>query len=267
MGNQHQGVVFSSFVKSHPGKVRPHNEDRASGWDESGVWVVADGMGGHEAGDIASQMVVDGIEEYLDFTPSSLVDSDGLIAALERINLSILEYSQRCHLGKTVGTTVVVLLIKEGLFHCLWLGDSRMYLMRHGHFARKTRDHSQVMEMVDQGLIQERDAENHPLSNVITRALGVSSDLVVSQVSGQLLIGDVFLLCSDGLTKELSDNEIAKCLSANDITESGLAMMHSALVKGASDNVSCVVTKVELEPLPNTRNRDDDTVPVFAHRS
>lgn len=257
---------FTSFAQTHAGKVRPYNEDAILDMTEQGVWVVADGMGGHSAGDVASQMVVDGIKRYVDIAGHSL-NTDGLKNTLIDVNQQIIDYSNKHHEGKTMGSTVVVLHVRDGFYHCLWVGDSRIYMMRHQCLRRKTRDHSQVMDMVEQGLIAESEAEDHPLSNVITRAIGVSEELRVDQLSGELLPDDQFLLCSDGLTKELSDSDLTKCMQAANVSDIGLALMHSALVKGASDNVSCILVNIGLDNTQQSQSsKCDDTVPVFYNR-
>ncbi len=257
---------FTSFSQTHAGRVRPYNEDAILDITDQGVWVVADGMGGHSAGDIASQMVVDGVKQYVDVAGDGL-NIDGLKSTLIDVNRQIINYSNKHHEGKMMGSTAVVLHIRDGYYHCLWVGDSRIYLMRSQCLRRKTRDHSQVMDMVEQGLIAESEAEDHPLSNVITRAIGVSEELRVDQVSGQLLPDDQFLLCSDGLTKELGDSDLAKCLQAASVSDIGLALMHSALVKGASDNVSCILVKIGLDDSKQLQSiKCDDTVPVFYNR-
>ncbi|WP_432460630.1 PP2C family protein-serine/threonine phosphatase [Agarivorans sp. QJM3NY_25] len=260
------GGFFVSFARSHPGKVRPYNEDAVLDLREAGVWVVADGMGGHAAGDIASQMVIDSVTQSVESSPTEHLSIDCLRKALLGANQQIIDYSQQHLAGKTAGSTAVLLQIRDGFYHCLWVGDSRIYLFRDQQLQRKTRDHSQVMEMVEQGLIAESEAEQHPLSNVITRAIGVSEALTVDQSSGQLLPGDQFLLCSDGLTKELSDADLAMCMQANSVSDIGLALMHSALVKGASDNVSCVLVKVCQSDTGTDEEHCDDTVPVFFNR-
>ncbi|WP_246615024.1 PP2C family protein-serine/threonine phosphatase [Agarivorans litoreus] len=257
---------FVSFAQTHPGKVRPYNEDAVLDLREEGVWVVADGMGGHAAGDVASQIVIDSVKQCVEQTPAASLSIDCLRKALLQANQQIINFSQQHLDGKTAGSTAVLLHVRDGFYHCLWVGDSRIYLMRQNHLQRKTRDHSQVMDMVEQGLIPESEAEDHPLSNVITRAIGVSDELTVDQNSGQLLPGDQFLLCSDGLTKELNDTDLAMCMQANSVSDIGLALMHSALVKGASDNVSCVLVKVSQSDADSEEEHCDDTVPVFFNR-
>ncbi|WP_413112324.1 PP2C family protein-serine/threonine phosphatase [Thaumasiovibrio sp. DFM-14] len=254
---------FFSFVKSHAGKVRPYNEDCCTEMLSHRVWVVADGMGGHKAGDIASQMLVDTVRKVVDETQD--LNIDHLKDAIVKANQAIYQYAADYLEGSTMGTTAVVLFIDAGQYHCLWVGDSRFYRLRKGQFEQKSRDHSQVTEMVDQGLILASEAENHPMANVITRAVGVLPQVVVDQVSGQLCSDDQFILCTDGLTKELTNQEIAFCLEAQTVNQSGLALMHSALVKGATDNVTCAVVKASyLGQWKESQDRNDATVPVFS---
>ncbi|MGF1688525.1 protein phosphatase 2C domain-containing protein [Photobacterium japonica] len=258
---------YFSYAQSHPGKVRAYNEDALLDCPDSGVWVVADGMGGHQAGDVASQMLVDIVQQHIRTVPSSMISVDLLHNALHDANRQIFDYSERYMEGETVGTTAVVLFIQNGEYHCLWVGDSRMYMLRQQQLIQCSRDHSQVMEMVEQGLLAAEEAENHPLANVITRAIGVNDDVLVDHVSGPLMLGDQFLLCSDGLTKELTDQHLAHCLQANSLSDSGLALMHSALVRGASDNVTCILVRATcLETDAKERLStpvNDATVPVF----
>ncbi|HAS6042722.1 TPA: SpoIIE family protein phosphatase [Vibrio vulnificus] len=258
---------FFTFSKTHAGKVRPYNEDALLDMTARRVWVVADGMGGHSAGDVASQMLVDRIERFVLDTPDFGIDE--LRQMIEVANREIFQYAQ-VHLdGKTMGSTVVLLFLQDAYFHCLWVGDSRIYLLRDNHLVQKTRDHSQVMELVEQGLLAEEDAEKHPLANVITRAVGVEEMVRIDQQSGQLLHGDQFLLCSDGLTKELSNSEIHQIMCADSVNQSGLALLHAALVRGANDNVTCALIKVAKEKQlvqEGVSHSSDATVPVYARR-
>lgn len=253
---------YFTFAKTHPGKVRPYNEDALLDMSESGLWVVADGMGGHSAGDIASQMLVDKIARHIKDVKQTSIDD--IRTVVQSANLEIYRYAQTYLDGKTMGTTLVLLFVQDSYYHCLWVGDSRIYKLRNGRFVQKTRDHSQVMDLVDQGLLAFEDAEAHPLSNVITRAVGVDESVTIDQVSGQLEDGDQFLLCSDGLTKELTNGELHRTLSADSVNQAGLALMHSALVRGASDNVTCALIKVcQRNAEPKCNPRDDATIPVF----
>ncbi|TAA48082.1 PP2C family protein-serine/threonine phosphatase [Corallincola spongiicola] len=255
---------YFSFSQTHQGKVRDHNEDACFDNPEAGVWVVADGMGGHEAGEVASRIVIDCVEMAVKDLTAEQLSIDKLRTALEQANEQILRHSASHLSGKTIGATVVLLFIQDGYFHCLWAGDSRLYLKREGRLLQKSRDHSQVMDMVSEGLLLASEAESHPLANVITRAVGVHSELALDQVSGVLLSGDQFLLCSDGLNKELSDEEIASCFAADSLTNAGMAMLHTALVKGASDNVTiALVRATEEASASEVRHIIDDTIPIF----
>lgn len=256
-------VAYSSYSKSHEGKVRAYNEDAYLCSDANGVWVVADGMGGHEAGDFASKFLVELIEYHISTVNKEEIDTILLRRIVTEANNKIKEYSLNELNGEVVGTTVAILLIKNGIYYCLWVGDSRIYIYRNNELVQKTRDHSQVMEMVDQGILTEDNAEQHPMANVITRAVGVEYGLEIDEISDYICSGDKFLLCSDGLTKELKHTQISDCLRANEINDSVLALMHSALVKGASDNVTCLMVK-ESEQAP--LNHLEMTVPILNNK-
>lgn len=139
---------YFTFAKSHAGKVRPYNEDALLDMTEQHIWVVADGMGGHSAGDIASQMLVDRVARHMQDVSNTNIDD--IRRVVQEANLEIYQYAQNHLDGKTMGTTLVLLFIQDGYYHCLWVGDSRIYQLRSGNFVQKTRDHSQVMDLVDQ---------------------------------------------------------------------------------------------------------------------
>jgi serine/threonine protein phosphatase Stp1 len=144
-----------------------------------------------------------------------------------------------------IASTVVVLIARHGHFACLWAGDSRAYLLRDGALARVTRDHSLVQELVDGGQITDAEAEHHPRANVITRAVGAEADMVeLDKVTGRLTGGDRFLLCSDGLSKELSDPEMADILRADGPETAAERLVEAALARHARDNVTAVVLEV-----------------------
>ncbi|MCC8988126.1 MAG: protein phosphatase 2C domain-containing protein [Candidatus Contendobacter sp.] len=236
---------WSSAGRSHVGMVRAINEDACVALPELGLWAVADGMGGHEAGDVASRMIV----EMLQQTPSptswqALLDS--VRERLHEVNRQLREESARRYQHRTIGSTVVVLVAYEDQCACLWVGDSRIYRLRDGGLQQLTRDHSHVQELVDQGLIAPEDAHRHPLSNVITRAVGSADELRIDEVDHPLRAGDMFLLCSDGLNKTVSDEEIARLLAHSDhnCQEAVKAFIHLALMRDASDNVSTVVVNI-----------------------
>lgn len=237
---------FASAAATHVGMVRKHNEDACLDRGDIGLWVVADGMGGHEAGDVASGMIV----EMLDAMPAP-VDAGSFLAqvrtTLAETNERLLEEAQRRGPDAVIGSTVVVLLAHGSHFACLWAGDSRLYRFRGGTLEQVTRDHSQVQEMVDAGVLSEEEAERHPLANIITRAVGSQPDLELDKVTDRLAANDLFLLCSDGLSKMVPEGEIAAVLAVEPIAHIPGKLVDLALAYGGKDNVTVVVVQVEEE--------------------
>lgn len=242
---QQQNFQWSSAGRSHVGMVRAINEDACLAMPELGLWTVADGMGGHEAGDVASRMIIDALQQispphnWREFVESAREQ-------LRQVNRRLREESAQRYQHRTIGSTVVVLLAYEDQCACLWVGDSRIYRLRDGQLQQLTRDHSHVQELVDQGLIAPEDAHSHPLANVITRAVGSAEELLVDEAVYPLQAGDLFLLCSDGLNKAVSDGEIASLLTHSDhnCQEAVKAFIHLALMRDASDNVTTVVVNI-----------------------
>jgi len=236
---------WPSVAKTHRGNVRKINEDSILCQPELGLWGVADGMGGHEAGDVASQMVVESLSNlrwHNGQTFSAKVDAaeDQLLEVNERMcNLS-----KELHHGKAMGSTVVLLLIEGGVGACLWAGDSRLYRLREGELKQLSEDHSHVAEMLVRGQITEEQALVHPHRNVITRAIGASDRLAVDVTVFDVLPEDLFLLCSDGLTNELSCEQILAHLQKYSLHASVGRMVASCLEGGARDNLSIVVAQV-----------------------
>ena len=240
---QNGSFRFHSAAATHPGAVRKLNEDSFLDRADLGLWAVADGMGGHEAGDYASQTIVHGMHG-LD-PPESAPDFLAAVTrCLHESNRRLRESA--AERGKTViGSTVVVLLAFDGHFACLWAGDSRLYLLRDGALNRVTRDHSQVQELVDAGVLDPEEAERHPAANVITRAVGAADDLSLDICQGPLAPGDRFLLCSDGLVKAVSEAEIAEALRDSAPEEAAARLVDAALARQASDNVTAVLVEAQ----------------------
>ncbi|ARD22748.1 serine/threonine protein phosphatase [Shewanella japonica] len=262
--------VHLSQALTHRGTVREINEDAMLELPHIGVWVVADGMGGHAAGDVASQLVIDNIQQAVDGLSPELISVDILKLALQNSNTQLQQMSQTDFEGKVAGSTVVVLWLYQGDYHLLWVGDSRIYLLRQQKMTMITKDHSQVNDMVDEGLLAAEDAESHPLANVITRAVGVDSQLDIDYRTGKVVEGDTFLLCSDGLNKELSDTEIEATINSGNIIDSGLALLHASLVRNARDNVTCILVKntqvtsgLSSKDISESNDDFDKTIPVF----
>ena len=238
------GINYSwrSCAETHTGYVRKINEDSVLDRSEVGLWTVADGMGGHEAGDVASQMLVKALSETSQHVKLSqfVNQAEDLI---HQVHDNILRRSESEYGGRTMGCTVVSLLVHESVGVCLWAGDSRLYRKRRGHLQLISTDHSQVNEMIERGLISEQEAENHPASNVITRAVGAAPDLHLDATVFDIKKDDTFLLCSDGLYGELGMSEIDAYLRGDRVDRVAGELIQAALKRGAKDNVSVIVVK------------------------
>jgi serine/threonine-protein phosphatase Stp1 len=229
-------VRLTSHAATHPGAVRPRNEDALLDRPEIGLWAVADGAGGHGAGDVASTAIVAALAAI----PAGLSAAELLAQVrlrLTEVHVGLQEEAARRGPGRILASTVVVMLARGEHFAMLWAGDSRGYLLRNGLLQRVTRDHSLVQELVDQGTLREEDAESHPQANVITRAIGAQGELELDKVSGRIAAGDRYLLCTDGLFKTIPEGEIAAILARGGDPE---AIVTDAVGRGARDNVSAV---------------------------
>ena len=227
---------LTSHAATHEGAVRPRNEDALLERPELGLWVVADGAGGHGAGDVASAAIV----AAMGAIPPGLSAAELLAQVrlrLTAVHGDLQEEAARRGPGRILASTVVVMLARGEHFAMLWAGDSRGYLLRAGVLSRVTRDHSLVQELVDQGTLREEDAESHPQANVITRAIGAHGELELDKISGRIAEGDRFLLCTDGLFKTMSEAEIAGMLAAGADAQ---AIVTEAVGRGARDNVSAI---------------------------
>ena len=222
---------------THVGCVREHNEDSILTDPTGALWVVADGMGGHGHGDVASDIVI----ERLSTMPDD-GDPPALLASLlEAANRDILEKAAE-YGGATMGATVVALMIKGAFGHIAWAGDSRVYLCRRDIIRLLTRDHSVVQDLVEQGVIDADRARHHEESNVVTRAVGAGERIDVDLVTVPLMPQDKLVLCSDGLTDCLDDSLIRNLVqSASDPENASRLLISAALDLGAPDNVSVVV--------------------------
>ena len=224
------------------GLKRDLNEDSMLSRPNLGVWMVADGMGGHSGGDFASQAIISQVAaldahltgpDIMRAVRETLIDANTLIQA---------ESAKRG--GKTMGSTAVSLILSDEHFACLWVGDSRLYHCRDGGVSQLSSDHSLVNEWVEQGRLTPEEAEVHPHANVITRAVGVAEEVEVDKIRGRHEPGDRFLLCSDGLTGYM-DLDVLKNMLANDPVK-GLArrLVEEALKGGGGDNVTVIVVEV-----------------------
>jgi serine/threonine-protein phosphatase Stp1 len=231
---------FLSSAATHAGVVRAHNEDSYVDRSDLGLWAVADGAGGHQAGDVASRIITDTLKAV----PPGLGASALLAEVRHRLahahNVLLAEAARRGP-HAMLASTIVVLLARDDYYACLWAGDSRAYLLRGGRFRQLTRDHSLVQELFDAGAISAAEAAHHPSSNIITHAVGADV-LELDKVTDRLLPGDRFLLCSDGLFKTLPEPELARILAAEDDLPVE-RLLRAALEHQADDNVTAVAVE------------------------
>ena len=232
-----------SCASTHPGTRRDHNEDAYVNRPDLGLWAVADGAGGHADGALASGRIAQALESIETDLPAGEVLAT-VRSRLDAVHLDLLDEAARRGPDVVIASTVAVLILREGHFACLWAGDSRAYRLRDGTLYRITRDHSLVQELLDAGQIEADEAEGHPRSNVVTRAIGAGPEtIILDKSTDQLCPGDRFLLCSDGLTKAVPEDEIAALLEQPE-KEVAENLVSAALARQASDNVTAVAILV-----------------------
>ena len=229
--------------RTHVGLRRKVNEDSMLVRTDRGLWAVADGMGGHEAGDVASARVTEALLCLpIVYGLDELVES--AIAALRKVNQDLLTLASSNNGSRTIGSTVVGVAIADSQFRCFWAGDSRAYRIRGNEIVQLSRDHSLVQDLVSAGMLDPKDAEHHPNANVITRAVGVVEDLKVETVSGDVEPGDQFLLASDGLTRLVDNQELLAELTTSRPAAAAERLVDIVLSRGAPDNVSIIIVKL-----------------------
>lgn len=237
-------LTWRSSSCSDVGAVRKINEDSMLDRPDRGLWAVADGMGGHSAGDRASQLVVARIDALE--VPDDMVAAINLVDdALVRSNTELRELAEAEH-KRTIGCTAAVMVARGRHLACLWAGDSRVYRHRPGDgFSQLTQDHAMVEHMVTQGVLSREEAENHPQANLITRAVGAADVLFVDVELFELQPGDVLMMCSDGLYKEAEFDEIGAILADATVDDPARALVDLALNRRARDNTTVVVVRID----------------------
>jgi serine/threonine protein phosphatase PrpC len=232
-------VKYQWASATHTGRVRSNNEDAvfppvAGAGDESSVFIVADGMGGHVAGEVASRIAIDTAVDI------HAGPGDRVMGANHAVLLEVSEHPELAGMG----TTMTLLEISQGVARLAHVGDSRAYLLREGTLRQLTVDHTVAAEYVAAGQISPEEAQTHPQRNMITRALGLSQNLVVDEIEQPVRPGDRFLLCSDGVNSMLNDQEITDQLSADTAEEAVWALVEAANAAGGHDNISVVIVDV-----------------------
>ena len=242
--------MLSSAARTHKGNVRQLNEDAILTHSNGQLFAVADGMGGHTAGDLASQTVISELaslqfeqhhsDETLECIETCLVEVN------DKINSGLIPDNDiHTNLQKKdkliIGSTVVIAYIENDLCSCFWVGDSRLYIYRQKRLYQITNDHSLVQEMVDEGQLTQAEASHHPKANIITRAMGGNDELEVDINQFELQTGDKLLLCSDGLYNELDSDIIIESLEGENAEAIANNLLGQVLIRNAADNVSLIV--------------------------
>lgn len=237
---------------SHPGLMRDNNEDCFLSRPEHGLWLVADGMGGHEAGEVASAIVRDTIEQETNENPNA-----SLLDTIQHAHTTILTSAAKGIGAPGMGSTVVALKSNSENYQVAWVGDSRAYLWTPSHeggrLERLSTDHSYVQMLVETGVIRAEDAEFHPEKNIITQCLGMQElpQVRVDFIEHQWQKDQWILLCSDGLTDEVSDKTIAQILfESNDCLAAVDQLLHAALTSGGRDNITLQIIESPLHDNP-----------------
>ena len=237
---------FQSFGLTETGLVRQRNEDAFLDRPDLGIWAVADGMGGHSAGDEASAAIVAALGTMKRATPDLEDFVDDVKTRLLLVDRSLRKRAQALGPGAVVASTVVTLLTYADDFACIWAGDSRLYLLREGGtLQRFSTDHSRIQELIGAGLLTDEEAALHPEANVVTQAIGAGR-LTFGTRAGMIRAGDRFLLCSDGLWNLVGDDEIARELgAAGPPRDAAERLRDLVFARGANDNVTVVISAAE----------------------
>lgn len=220
------------------------NEDARLSLDDLGLWVVADGMGGHLRGDLASQAVIDAFEGIRQAKTMDAFAKD-VRKRLQLANTRIHDYAQTLGDTEIIGSTVVAVIVRDDQFVCLWAGDSRAYLLNRDGLTQITHDHTAAQTFVDSGELGKIEAKQHPSSHLLLRAVGAQEALNLDEYRGEIWDGDAILLCSDGLVQEVDDNELAPILEDYDCEEACQELVDLSLERGASDNVTVTIIRFE----------------------
>ncbi|WP_312602239.1 MULTISPECIES: PP2C family protein-serine/threonine phosphatase [Pseudomonas] len=235
---------WRSAARTDAGKVRARNEDAFLDSPEQGLWAVADGMGGHSQGDLASRLIIESLAE--------LPVGAGFDERLQQIRQCLHWLNRRLNQELTVmadqtdtiiGSTVVVLLCEEERAACVWAGDSRCYLWRSGRLYQLTKDHSVRQRMIDEERLTPEQAARHPAAHALTQAIGANETLALDILEFNLMPGDSMLLCSDGLYKGVSQNAIGAALSLPSAQVALERLFDTALLGPARDNLTAIVIR------------------------
>jgi protein phosphatase len=238
-------LIWNSASVTNAGKKRKENQDACLDLPEIGLWVVADGMGGHEAGEVASATIIEHCQQT-----NEPGDLNSFISEVQnrllQVNRSIRQMASQQYNNATIGSTVVVLLAYGKQCAYLWVGDSRIYRLRNAKLEQMTRDHSMVEQYIEQGIMTVEEASHSNISNVLTRAVGGEDEMQIDLKVDDIQADDIFLLCSDGLYREVSEADMTQLMNRGDDCASMTKnLLESALNNGARDNVTVSVVQIK----------------------
>ena len=241
-------VEFAAL--SDKGMVREKNEDSFGIISDNklpAVFIIADGMGGHNSGEVASKLAVDFAKDaitHLPFASEPNKTLDSICSVMKSANTEVLSAANESQENSGMGTTMLVSVIHNGNLYVAHAGDSRAYLIRNQSISQLTKDHSYIEELVSKGTLTREEAENHPNRHLITRALGCSEELIPDTYSCSLEPEDIILLCTDGLSNMLNDLEMMECLLSSDsLLKACNRLIQNANTKGGEDNATVILIK------------------------
>ena len=237
-------LSWHSYGITNVGKIREYNEDSLLQRSEAGMWAVADGMGGHHAGDVASQMIVNTLDKVHKGQPLHRFIDD-IENRLILVNEKLIKKADESYIPITIGSTVAIMVACGHFCVYLWAGDSRLYRQRDGELRQLTTDHSQVQHYIELGLINPAEASKHPHRNIITRAVGATKKFFLDMDIQEIRPSDRYLLCSDGLTKHVMDAEIEDILREGATEVICWELIELTLLRGASDNVTAIIIDID----------------------
>jgi len=254
--NSNGNGKLSYAAETTAGVVRDHNEDTFFADADLNLWLVADGMGGHQGGEVASEIARVTISE-------GISAGESLTDAIHKSHQEIIAASEKGVGFPGMGCTLVALQVDGQNYSVEWVGDSRAYLWNGHHLKRLSRDHSFVQQLIDQGQISKKEACSHPKKNLVTQALGVADleTVVVDKVSGRFHQDERILLCSDGLTDEVPDDQIANILRESSSENAAVSnLLEAAINHGGSDNITIVYVAAPHDAQPARADAEPETV-------
>ncbi|WP_428353119.1 PP2C family protein-serine/threonine phosphatase [Methyloprofundus sp.] len=234
-------TLWSSWARTHVGMVRKVNQDAFADLSDKQLWVVADGMGGHQNGNVASAEIV---KAFKQFEPEERMGATvkKIYLQLKKVNYSLLEQAAQVGGNTVIGSTVAILYAKQSRCVTIWSGDSRIYLFRRGELKQLTRDHNNESRLLAEGF-SRKEIKVHHDAQILTHAIGGEPEAFLDAQTQEVRHGDIFLLCSDGLNKEVTDSEIEEVLRRLSCPQAVNDLIDLALHRGGRDNITLMLVQ------------------------